>query len=155
MKLPDSIKTIAPSLTFDGPNGVRINRRDCAKLLAPLLADVEVDESWYLRQYPDVRDGVARRVFESATVHYRTVGYIEGRLPSEPDVDEDFYQQKYQDVADAINRGHLPDAKTHFIKAGYLEGRTPRTDTTITTGTAANSRPRAASRRANITGFSP
>ena len=140
MKLPPSIKTIAPSLTLHGPNSVVLDRHDCAKLLAPLLADVAVDESWYRSQYSDVRDGIERGEFISATQHYQLVGFIEGRLPFEPDVDEEFYRMRYQDVANAINRGLFPHAKAHFIREGYLEGRMSRGDADDSIDTPFNQR---------------
>jgi len=41
-----------------------------------------VDESWYLREYADVSDGIKAGTVDSATQHYVTTGRKEGRLPA-------------------------------------------------------------------------
>jgi len=42
-----------------------------------------VDEEWYLTTYPDVADGIEAGNIVSATEHFLSNGYAEGRLPSE------------------------------------------------------------------------
>jgi hypothetical protein len=41
-----------------------------------------VDESWYLRQYPDVANAVTHGQIKSATRHFESIGGGEGRSPS-------------------------------------------------------------------------
>ncbi len=116
-----------PSLVIEGgyaPNAiVTCTLTDLRALLQLALADVEVDEAWYLEQYPDVAKGVADGSSVSATEHYRNCGYFEGRLPSEPTVDEEWYRATNADVASGIRQGKYRNAAEHFIKSGYIEGR--------------------------------
>jgi hypothetical protein len=90
----------------------------------------EVDEEWYLSQYPDVRAAVREGRTKSASSHYRSHGYAERRLPSKPVVDEAWYLRTYPDVAVAIREGLETSAYDHFVKIGYREGRmaTPPAD---------------------------
>jgi hypothetical protein len=83
----------------------------------------EVDEEWYLSQYPDVRAAVSDGRTKSASSHYRGHGYAERRLPSKPVVDEAWYLRTYPDVAVAIREGREMSAYDHFVKLGYREGR--------------------------------
>ncbi len=127
MPIPPSIKQLAPSLIIDGDlapsTEVVCTLADFQAILNVVLADVEVDEEWYLQQYPDVEEGVARGASASAREHYRNCGYLEARLPSEPVVDEEWYKAAYGDVATGIRQGKFPDAKSHYIQNGYREGR--------------------------------
>ena len=43
---------------------------------------IEVDESWYLHSYPDVKEAIADRAFQTAQQHFERDGFREGRLPS-------------------------------------------------------------------------
>ena len=86
----------------------------------------EVDEEWYLSQYPDVRDAILHGRTQSASSHYRKHGRAEKRLPSKPVVDEAWYLRTYPDVAAAIREGRETSAYDHFVKNGYREGRTAR-----------------------------
>jgi hypothetical protein len=43
--------------------------------------EIHVDQPWYLSQYPDVDEAVAKGLFASAAEHYYLVGFREGRLP--------------------------------------------------------------------------
>ena len=42
---------------------------------------IHVDETWYMRQYPDVAESVRRGILPSAQAHFDEDGYREGRLP--------------------------------------------------------------------------
>ena len=115
-----------PTLQVSGwaaDSPVSFTMDDFRRLLALALARVEVDEAWYLRQYPDVREGIARGETPSATDHYRNSGFLEGRLPADPTIDEEWYTAVNADVATAIKSGLYRDAKQHFIECGYGEGR--------------------------------
>ena len=41
-----------------------------------------VDEAWYLKENPDVAEGLKKGHTDSATAHYQTTGRKEGRLPA-------------------------------------------------------------------------
>jgi hypothetical protein len=130
MVIPPSIRQLMPSLVIEGgytpSSKVTCNLTDLRAVLQTALASVEVDEEWYLRQYPDVREGISDGTSLSATEHYRNCGYFEGRLPTEPDVDEEWYKAANSDVAAGIREGRYRDARAHYIQSGYLEGRQPR-----------------------------
>jgi len=130
MAIPPSVKQLMPSLVIEGgytPSAkVTCNLTDLRAIVHMALAAVEVDEEWYLRQYPDVREGIRDGTSLSATEHYRNCGYFEGRLPSQPDVDEEWYKATNSDVAAGIREGRFRNATAHYIESGYVEGRQPR-----------------------------
>jgi hypothetical protein len=129
MPVPPYVDRLLPSLAAGGPlpddATVTLTMREVRALLDMALAGVEVDEAWYLRQYPDVRDGIARGGHQSAAQHYRHHGYLEGRLPADPAVDEDWYRATNPDVAAGIRQGKLRSGKEHYLQNGYKEGRAP------------------------------
>lgn len=93
-----------------------------------LLRGVHVDEDWYLRQYPDVRDAVVRGVFRSAKHHFVESGYFEGRKPARVLVDEEWYGRAYPDVGESVEFGELGSCQEHFDRYGESEGRLPAED---------------------------
>lgn len=132
MPLPPPVSRLLPSLAGSGPLAddakVTLTMREVRELLDMALAAVQVDEEWYLRQYPDVREGVAKGGGQSATSHYRHHGYLEGRLPADPPIDEDWYRATNPDVAAGIRQGKFRTAKEHYLQNGYREGRSPQPD---------------------------
>ena len=104
---------------------VAISYRDLQELVRSVLRGVNVDEAWYLRQYPDVEEAVRSGIFKSAKHHFVQNGYFEGRRPSHCSVDEDWYLLTYPDVAHAIDAEQLMNAAEHFYSSGYEEGRLP------------------------------
>ena len=127
MTLPTHVKALLPSLELDGNGYVTLKAAELENLLDELLAFIEVDETWYLSHYPDVR-----QAFEDGSLgmtpaeHYRRHGYLEGRLPFVPQVDEVAYRAKYPDVEQGIQQGAVTSAVQHFIKHGYRELRDPQ-----------------------------
>jgi hypothetical protein len=95
------------------------------KLVKLLLSAVEVDEAWYLKQYPDVSEAIAQGKINSARQHFIDNGYFEGRLPFAIPVDDEWYRKEYPDVAESIKNGIEPSAQSHFLRDGYKEGRLP------------------------------
>ena len=93
-----------------------------------LLRAVQVDEDWYLRQHPDVREAVAKGVFRSAKHHFIESGYFEGRKPARVFVDEEWYGRAYPDVSESIEFGELGSCQEHFDRYGESEGRLPAED---------------------------
>ena len=53
-----------------------------------MAREPDFDEAWYLKQNPDVAEGIARGEIESARHHYLTHGYEEGRPGCPADVVE-------------------------------------------------------------------
>ena len=104
---------------------ITVPRYIVAKLLDLYISCWDYDETWYLANYPDVQDAVNRRQFPSGWMHFRTVGYFEGRFGATPSVDADWYIATYPDVARAILSGEVENVLDHFVKFGYFEGRLP------------------------------
>lgn len=131
MPIPPPVKRLLPSLDWEAmpPDNATLSLTlGELRALLGALADAEVDEAWYLAQYPDVRDGIARGQSRSATEHYCACGWFEGRLPANPPVDEDWYRACNPDVAAGIRQGKFRTAKEHYILNGYREGRAPYPD---------------------------
>jgi hypothetical protein len=95
------------------------------RIIKLLLSGMDVDEDWYLAQYPDVAAAIAEGKTTSARQHFVDDGYFEGRLPFAMEVDEKWYQKEYADVAESIRKGAEPSAQAHFLRDGYKEGRLP------------------------------
>jgi hypothetical protein len=95
------------------------------RIIKLLVSGLEVDEDWYLLQYPDVAAAVAEGTIISARQHFVDDGYFEGRLPIAMEVDERWYNKEYPDVAESIRKGDEPSAQAHFLREGYKEGRLP------------------------------
>jgi hypothetical protein len=93
-----------------------------------LLRAVQVDEDWYLRQHPDVREAVAKGAFRSAKHHFTESGYFEGRKPARVFVDEEWYGRAYPDVSESVEFGELGSCQEHFDRYGESEGRLPAED---------------------------
>jgi hypothetical protein len=93
-----------------------------------LLRAVQVDEDWYQKQYPDVRDAIAKGVFRSGKHHFVESGYFEGRKPSRVVVDEEWYSRAYPDVGESIEFGEMSSCQEHFDRYGESEGRLPVQD---------------------------
>jgi len=93
------------------------------EIISLLLRGVEVDEKWYLTQYPHLATALEEGLIKSARNHFVHSGYFEGRLPGEPEFDEAWYLEQYPDVAEGIARGEIQSARQHFLEYGYEEGR--------------------------------
>jgi hypothetical protein len=124
MEMP-SLLELLPSLRSDGKT-VSCSVDDFLKLVPAVFTLVPVDEAWYLRQYPEIRESIEKGLIASALEHYRKHGVLEGRLPHEPIVDEKWYVWKYPDVAKSIQSGNLKSAFEHYVRFGCREGRSPR-----------------------------
>jgi hypothetical protein len=89
-----------------------------------LLSGIDVNEEWYLRQYPDVGKAIRDGGTKSAKQHYIDNGYFENRLPFPVMVDDGWYKREYPDVAESIKEG-TDSSQEHFVRQGYKEGRMP------------------------------
>lgn len=97
-------------------------------LVRALLARDGLDVAWYLAEYPDVAEAIARSGTgdHGAYEHFCSHGYFEERRPRIFQVDEEWYRQHYRDVAADIRRGVIESAAVHYNRMGWLEGRAPR-----------------------------
>ena len=89
------------------------------------IAVFVVDEQWYLAQYPDVAEAIAKGTKTSATQHFIDNGYFENRLLFLIPVNETWYFTTYPDVAASVRKGTESSAQAHFMRSGYREGRLP------------------------------
>jgi hypothetical protein len=89
------------------------------------IANVDVDDAWYLDQYPDVAQAIEDKILNSALEHYCQSGYFEHRMPYYISVDPVWYIEQYSDVREAIENNVFPSAQAHFELIGYKEGRFP------------------------------
>jgi hypothetical protein len=112
----------------DAAQPVLLSPEDLQQVVRLLLRAVHVDEDWYLRQHPDVKEAVAKGVFRSAKHHFIESGYFEGRRPARVIVDEEWYGRAYPDVSESIEFGELASCQEHFDRYGESEGRLPSED---------------------------
>jgi hypothetical protein len=104
---------------------VLVPRELLMRLLDLYISCWDFDEDWYLATYSDVREAVSQGKFPSGWAHFRTVGYLEGRLGQQPMVDAEWYVNTYPDVAEAMLNGTIKSVTDHFARFGYKEGRLP------------------------------
>src|SRR5579859_2143544 len=116
---------LAQRMLGPGPD-VLVPREILERLLNLYVSCWDFDEEWYLTTYPDVQGAIEQGKFPSGWAHFRTVGYLEGRLGARPSVDADWYVSAYPDVAKAILDGGVTSALEHYVQHGYREGRLPR-----------------------------
>ena len=95
------------------------------KCLRPFVQEIRLDEAWYVRQNPDVAEGIRRRLVASAREHYVEHGFYENRMPYDIRVDEPWYLEQYPDVRAAVEREQYASAQAHFYAVGFGEGRLP------------------------------
>ena len=119
-------KVIKKHLSMTAVRGVpKVNSsyEEILEIFSLLLRGIEVDEDWYLTQYPHLADALKAGQIKSARNHFIYSGYFEGRLPREPKFDEEWYLAQYPDVAEGIARGEIESARRHYLDHGYAEGR--------------------------------
>lgn len=121
----EGIKTFVTFAALKGELTVSTGYAQFTQLIRTLLQGIEVDEAWYLTQYPDVADAVDKGIITSAKEHFLNDGYFEGRMPFPIKVDEGWYLEQNPGIAEYIQRGELESAQQHFNDNGYREGRRP------------------------------
>jgi hypothetical protein len=119
------IRDAAAMSEHDGRSAITLPYEEFRALLRRLIADIDVEEEWYLRHNEDVAEAVKAGQFESAKQHYVANGFFEGRLPFRMKVDDKWYLQQNPDVAELVRKGTIESAQAHFNEAGYREGRPP------------------------------
>ena len=122
----EEIKTFLNFAAVNGELTVSAPYTQFTTLIRSLLQAIEVDEAWYLSEYPDVAEAIRKGVVKSAREHFLNDGYFEGRIPFLIAVDEAWYLEQNPGVAEYIARGELLSAQQHFNENGYREGRRPR-----------------------------
>ncbi len=117
-----NLKIVIPS---SKSNYVAIEKSYWIALFFPNIAQIDLDQDWYLKRYPDVAAAVGSDVVADAQQHYCESGYFEHRIPYQIDVDEGWYVAQYADVQAAVAKQVFNSAQEHFEKTGYREGRYP------------------------------
>lgn len=113
------------SIQVDGQIKILVSQQRLRNFVSMLLDFIDVDEAWYLEQYPNVRRSILCGEYASAQEHYREVGYFSGHLPFAIAVDDEWYKNEYGDIRKVAEAGNLPSLEQHFVKFGYSEGRFP------------------------------
>jgi phytanoyl-CoA hydroxylase len=89
----------------------------------------DYDEDYYLEQYPDVAEGVAKGEWLSGYSHFAEIGRSRGRLGL-PVIDETWYLRAYPLAANEIALGKAANCVEHYLKygryRGYVSERTAR-----------------------------
>jgi hypothetical protein len=101
-------------------------------LLARSALDIEIDEAWYLKKYPDIAAAISEGKFKSAKHHYAAFGFFEDRLPRYIHVDTEFYLKHGPDISKNVNQDRAVAAQRHFETHGFAEGRLPYPGWTLT-----------------------
>jgi hypothetical protein len=95
------------------------------QMIQRLIADIQVDEAWYLDRYPEIARAITEGKTSSAQADFIKSGYFEGRLPFAIEVDESYYLSQNKGVAEYVRDGRLKSGHQHFEEHGYAEGRLP------------------------------
>jgi hypothetical protein len=119
----EGIKAFVSFAAVKGELTVSATYAQFTVMIRTLLQGIEVDEEWYLAQYPDVAEAIQQGTITSAKEHFLSDGYFEGRLPFLIKVNEVWYLEQNPGIADYIARGELQSAQQHFNDNGYREGR--------------------------------
>ena len=121
----DLIRRSVEIATAKGELRVSVAYDDFIRLLRMMIAAIEVNEEWYLREYEDIAQAIRDGSVESAKQHFMDDGYLEGRLPFPMPVDERWYLEENPDVAESVRKGVVRSGEQHFAEDGYREGRLP------------------------------
>jgi hypothetical protein len=121
----EEIKDFVTLMAVKGELTVTTSYAQFTALIRILLQGIEVDEAWYLKQYPDVAEAIQKKIVNSAKEHFLNDGYFEGRIPFLIRVDEAWYLEQNPGIAEYVSQGKLQSAQQHFNDNGYREGRKP------------------------------
>jgi hypothetical protein len=111
--------------TVDGEVMVTTSHANFVELMKRLIADVPVDEPWYLERYPDIAEAIRQGIVASPKSHFIHEGYFEGRVPFPIRVDERYYLTQDPGVAEHVRKGSRGSGQQHFDDNGSREGRLP------------------------------
>ena len=121
----DLIRRSVEISTIRGELRVSLSYDDFVSVLRLMISGIQVNEEWYLTEYPDIAQAIRDGKVESARQHFIDDGFFEGRRPFPMDVDEPWYLQQYPDVAESVRTGVVGSGQQHFVEDGYREGRLP------------------------------
>ena len=103
---------ISEDVNEDGDTRIILSRDIFENMLKMALKGANLlDESYYIRKYPDVAQAISKGLIANAEQHYYNTGYYENRLPRNIIVDEAYYLKENPDVAAAVKRGTVKTAQ--------------------------------------------
>ena len=117
------IKRLVEMSTSKGQLIATASYENLVMMIKLLLSAVEVNERWYLTQYPDVADAIAQGKTPSARQHFIDNGYFEGRLPFPIPVDEDWYKRIPRCGREHTAR--LRPVRPGAFRSRWIQGGTP------------------------------
>jgi hypothetical protein len=106
-------------------NYIAIETNFWKSVAAAFIAQIDMDEAWYLKQYPDVLSAMKAGMLRDARQHYIETGYFEHRMPYLIETDSEWYLAQYPDVSAAVEQKVFQSAQEHFEESGFREGRFP------------------------------
>jgi hypothetical protein len=121
----DLIRRMVEVHSVKGELRVSLSYDDFVAILRMMIAGVELDAAWYLRENADIARAVEDGTVQSARQHFIDDGYFEGRAPFAMPVDEEWYLAQNPDVAESVRSGVVASGQQHFSEDGYREGRLP------------------------------
>ena len=121
----DLIRRSVEISTVRGELRVSLSYDDFVGVLRLMISGIQVNEEWYLTEYPDIAQAIREGKVGSARQHFIDDGFFEGRRPFPMDVDERWYLEQYPDVAESVRTGVVGSGQQHFVEDGYREGRLP------------------------------
>jgi hypothetical protein len=121
----DLIRRSVEIATVRGELRVSLSYDDFIQIIRLMISGLQVDESWYLKEYEDIARAIRDGKIASAKQHFIDDGYFEGRRPFHMEVDERWYLEQNPDVADSVRKGVVASGEQHFVEDGYREGRRP------------------------------
>jgi len=75
------LKAKATTQSANGQTMIQMTQDDFIEMMRAIVVNVDIDEGWYLRRYPDVAEAVRAGTFKSAKDHFVNNGFFEGRMP--------------------------------------------------------------------------
>jgi hypothetical protein len=121
----DVIRRSVEITSVKGELRVNVSYDSFIDILRLIISGIDLDEEWYLQEYPDIAEAVKSGRIASGKQHFVDDGYFEGRLPFPIQVDERWYLEQNPDVAENVRKGVLSSGQQHFAEDGYREGRLP------------------------------
>ena len=77
----DQIRRAVEISTVRGELRVSLSYDDFIKIIRLMISGIQVDEEWYLNEYPDIAQAIRDGKVASARQHFIEDGYFEGRRP--------------------------------------------------------------------------
>ena len=107
----------------EGRSILTVQRIPLTELAIVLAQQAAYDESFYLKQYPDVEKAIARGVFKTGREHFLQFGFLEGRCGSLEHFDARAYYDANPDLQKVFKTFDADELRKHYLDMGCAEGR--------------------------------